>query len=387
LETQFLRAQRLETVGRLATGIAHDLNNILAPIMMSVNLLKENLADRRCETILDTLRAAVQRGADMVKQILSFTRGQPGGPSQVQLRLLIMEMARIVSETFPRSIKVHTTTPKDLWLVQADPTQMHQVLMNLCVNARDAMPKGGTLSLHAENVTLAAGASALPADAKPGDYVLLRVTDTGSGIPPEVLQRIWEPFFTLKPAGQGTGLGLSTVLTIIKTHDGFVDVRSEAGRGSCFQIFMPAVRLSRATAVPAPEPPVVPGRGELILVVDDEHAFQEITKAILQKHGFRVLTASDGREGLEVFVRHQGEIELVMTDMVMPALGGAEFIQAMRGLKPDTRVLAVSGLSENDKVASNQTGVPFLLKPFTTERLLAAIGQQIAAASRVASTE
>jgi PAS domain S-box-containing protein len=385
LEAQFLRAQRLETVGRLATGIAHDLNNILAPIMMSVNLLRENFSEPRCAPLLETLCEACRRGAEMIRQILSFTRGQAGGSSQVDLQLLLQEMARIAGETFPRSITVQTVPAKGLWPVQGDATQVHQILMNLCVNARDAMPNGGTLLLQAENRVLAAGIPELPADAKPGDYVLIRVSDTGSGMSRDVINRIWEPFFTLKPAGQGTGLGLSTVLTIVKAHDGFIRVESEPGRGSCFDVFLPAASLAPNPAAPAQEPLAQAGRGELILVVDDEHAFQEITKAILQKHGYRVLTASDGREGLEVFIRHQGEIDLVMTDMNMPSMGGGAFVNAVRQLKPEVCILTVSGLSEHDRFSNSVPGVPLLLKPFSTERLLAAASELLVPAQRVAA--
>jgi len=377
LETEFLRAQRLESVGALATGIAHDLNNILAPILMSVELLRENAAQADAAHMLETLRASVQRGAEMVRQILAFTRGQDTEHIHLCLRQLIAEIARIAAETFPRNIRIHTDTAVDLWPMQGHPTQIHQVLMNLAVNARDAMPEGGRLELGAENVCLEADAPVLPAGAAPGAYLRILVSDTGTGIAPELLPKIWEPFFTLKPDGCGTGLGLSTVQRIVMAHGGFVHAESTLGQGSRFSVYLPACSSAKAkTAVPDASAPR--GRGQQILLIDDEQAFQEIARSIFVKNGYRVLTANDGAEAVELFSRHRGEIDLVMTDMVMPCLDGAATIRALRRMAPNVPILAASGLSENETQVPSGERAAFLSKPFTSEAMLQTVAHLLA---------
>jgi PAS domain S-box-containing protein len=371
LEAQFLRAQRLESIGSLASGIAHDLNNILAPILMSVNLLQETLRDSPHERLLETLRTSVQRGADMVRQILSFTRGQATARATLQLRHLVSETARIASETFPRNIRIQTNVPKDLWPVLADTTQIHQVLMNLCVNARDAMPTGGTLTMAAENLILDSNTAPEAGRA----HVVLTIADTGTGMDPDTLARIWDPFFTTKPPGQGTGLGLPTVLNIVRSHGGFIRTQSKPGQGTTFQVFLPAAEAGPPSPLPEPAAPIPVGRGEQILLIDDERAFQEITKLIFQKHGYRVLTANDGAEALAVFAQHRKEIDLVVTDMVMPFLDGPATIRALRSVEPGVLILATSGLSESEKPAGELAHTAFLLKPFTTEQLLGMVDQ------------
>lgn len=383
LEGQFLRAQRLESIGTLASGIAHDLNNILAPIMMSVNLLQEKLTDEKNARLLETLRSSVQRGAEMVKQILSFTRGQEGGRALISLKHLVSEILKITQETFPKNIAIKTCVARDLWTTEADATQIHQVLMNLCVNARDAMPEGGSLVVEAGNAALECDAPDLPPEGKPGRYVILSVSDSGNGISPGVMEKIWEPFFTLKPAGKGTGLGLSTVQSIVKNHGGWVKADSEPGRGSRFRVYLPATAAAEPVSSPdaASLPPA--GHGEKILIIDDERAFQEITRAIFTKFGYRVLTASDGTEAVALFAQHKNDIDLVLTDMVMPFLDGPSTINALRRLDPDVRILASSGMSENDRQAEKLTGHPLLLKPFTTEQLLTTVDRVLRSQPRV----
>ena len=377
LELQFLRAQRLESIGTLASGIAHDLNNILAPIMMSVNLLQESETGERNLRLLETLRTGTQRAADMVRQILSFTRGHEGARVELQLKHLVAEITKIIHETFPKMIQIKTAIAKDLAVVLADTTQIHQVLMNLCVNARDAMPEGGVLRVEARNTVLEPDSTELAEGAAAGDYVVLSVSDTGTGISPEIMSHIWEPFFTMKPEGMGTGLGLSTVLNIVKDHGGFIRTESEVGRGTTFHIYLPAARAS--TKPISAEPPAEPlcGKGERILVIDDERAFQEITKSIFIKYGYRCLTASDGTEGVALYAQHKDDIALVMTDMVMPFLDGPATINALRRLDPDVRIIAASGLSESERAASGLSDTTFLLKPFTTERLLSTVSQAL----------
>jgi two-component system, cell cycle sensor histidine kinase and response regulator CckA len=377
VESQFLRAQRLESIGALASGIAHDLNNILSPIMMSVNLLQERFPDDRSARLLETLRAGVHRGADMVRQILTFTRGQEGAHTLVYLKPLISEISKILGETFPKKLAVRTNVARDLWPTEADATQLYQVLMNLCVNARDAMPQGGTLQIDAANATLGTGSPQLPGGATSGDYLAVSVADTGEGIPEDVREKIWEPFFTLKPQGVGTGLGLSTVASIVKAHGGFIRTESELGKGTRFTVFLPAAQVPVQPESPETPPPIHMGHGERILIIDDERAFQEIIRAIFIQYGYRVFTANDGTEAVALFAQHRDEIDLVVTDMEMPYLDGPATINALRRLDPRIPIIAASGMSENEKQAGHLTGTEFLLKPFTTEKLMAVVERNL----------
>ncbi len=378
LESQFLRAQRLESVGALASGIAHDLNNVLAPILMSVGLLDDSVADATGKKLLETVRVSAWRGAEMVKQILAFTRGVEGHRDVVQLQPLIAEITRVLRETLPRGIQICTSGNKELWPVVADTTQFHQVLMNLCVNARDAMPDGGVLSIHAENVTLDEKQVAGHEGMRPGRYLALNVADTGSGIAPESLEKIWDPYFSTKAPGEGTGLGLPTVQRIVQAHGGFITVESQPGKGTRFHIFLPATE-ALAMATSAETIRLVPprGHGEKILIVDDERAFQEITRAIFSKFGYHVLTASDGSEAVAIFAEHKHEIDLVVTDMMMPVLDGAATIRELRRLDPNVRIIAASGLSENEAMARGFDNATFLLKPFSTETLLRTVDAKL----------
>ena len=379
LETQFLRTQRLESIGSLASGIAHDLNNVLAPIMMSVNLLQESLTDEQDRRLLETLRLSVLRGAEMTKQILTFTRGHHGARGLVNLRHLVSEIAKIARETFPRSIRIETDSAGDVWPILADATQMHQVLMNLCVNARDAMPEGGRLVVALRNVTLDEKHRTLQPEAHPGRYVRLTVVDTGIGIAPEIIDRIWDPFFSLKPEDEGTGLGLSTVAGIVRSHGGFTHVDSRPTEGSCFEIYLPASDASDTQPQGETVAPIANGSGETILVVDDERAFQEIAGAIFVKYGYRVLTAGDGTEALALFAQQKETIDLVLTDMMMPCLDGPATIRGLHRIKPGLPVIAISGLIENEPIA-RALGGEFLLKPFTSEMLLNTVAQSLRAA-------
>ena len=378
LESQFLRAQRLESIGALASGIAHDLNNVLAPILMSVGLLDDLIADATGKKLLETVRVSAWRGAEMVKQILAFTRGVAGHRDAVQLQPIIAEIARILRETLPRDIQICTSGNTELWPVLADTTQFHQVLMNLCVNARDAMPEGGVLSIHAENVTLDASQVSGQEGMKPGRYLELSVADTGTGIAPESLAEIWDPYFSTKAPDEGTGLGLPTVQRIVQAHGGFITVESQLGKGTRFRTFLPATEALAPAVCPDPVLLVLPrGRGEKILIVDDELAFQEITRAIFSKFGYQVLTASDGSEAVAMFAEHKGKIDLVVTDMMMPVLDGVATIRELRRMDPNVRIIAASGLSENEVMTRGFHDATFLLKPFSTETLLRTVDDKL----------
>jgi hypothetical protein len=373
LEAQFFRAQRMESVGTLAGGIAHDINNVLLPIMMSVDFLKGDIPAAQRLAILGDLETSAQRGADMVKQILSFARGVEGQKGRVHLKHVVGEMANMVKRTFPKSIEFRSDLPRDLWLVIGDATQLYQMVMNLCVNARDAMPQGGCLSIAAQNRTLTqAEAARLHPDAKAGHYVAVRVADTGTGIPPAILEKIFDPFFTTKEFGKGTGLGLATVQGIAKGHGGFLHVQSELGSGTEFSIYLPAaeVNQTKPTEMQMELPPS--GRGEIILVVDDEAAICQVTQQNLEAHGYKVLIAHNGLEALDVFTQHQGTIQLLLTDMMMPGMDGTATVKALKEIDPKLRVIGASGMG-GVRESAESAGVQFdafISKPFKVDFLL-----------------
>lgn len=373
LEAQFLRAQRLESIGTLSSGIAHDLNNVLAPILMTAQFLETQISDESTRRLLPILITNAKRGADLVKQVLSFTRGIQGERTHLQLKHLIGEIQQIIKETFPKSIEVSTKISPNLGTVSGDVTQLHQVLMNLCVNARDAMLNGGKLKISAENLLIDENYAKMNLDARVGCYVMISVRDTGVGIRPEILERIFEPFFTTKELSNGTGLGLSTVLGIVKSHGGFINVYSEEGRGSEFKIYLPAQEATET--LEETEPKLLQGNGELILVVDDEAAIRDITKISLENHNYKAITASDGIEAIALYAEHRDEISLVVTDMVMPSMDGIVTIRTLQKINPNVKIIAVSGLATSDKVnAAYEIGIKaFLSKPYTTNQLLQTI--------------
>jgi two-component system sensor kinase len=373
LEAQFFRAQRMESIGTLAGGIAHDINNVLLPIMMSVDFLKTDLPTAQRLAILKDLETSAQRGADMVKQILSFARGVEGIKGLVHLKHVVSDMAKMVRRTFPKSIEFSADMPKDLWLVTGDATQLYQMVMNLCVNARDAMPNGGKLTIAARNLTLVDGdASRLHPDARAGYYVELRVADSGTGIPGDVLDKIFDPFFTTKEFGKGTGLGLSTVLGIAKGHGGFLNVNSGPGAGTEFTIYLPAAEASQPKSADGGVEALPAGRGETILVVDDEAAVCQVTQKNLEAHGYKVLTARNGLEALDVFAQSGGAVRLVLTDMMMPGMDGIATVKALKQLDPKLRVIGASGMG-GVREAAEAAGAgfnAFICKPFKVDYLL-----------------
>ncbi len=379
IESQLIRAQRMESVGRLSSGIAHDMNNILTPVMLSVFMLRRNLPAAEKEEMLNLVESSAMRGADIVNQLLTFSRNAMGLKTVVEPHSLVHGMARIMKGTFPKSISLAFHAPEHVWPVLGDPTQLHQVLLNLCVNARDAMPAGGRLSLTAENVRLDENDRAVMAEASPGPYVLMRVSDSGEGIPPDVIDKIFEPFFTTKPTGKGTGLGLSTVIGIVKSHGGFLNLRSQVGTGTTFEIYLPATpgaTLSEMEPVAASRR----GGGEMILVVDDEKNIRDIVQRTLIDHGYRVLTAENGAVALDLYSQHREEISAVLTDIMMPLMDGAALVKQLRRLEPDLKIAAVSGMgnaAERLATTAELTALNvtiFLSKPYSAGDVLHAIG-------------
>jgi two-component system, cell cycle sensor histidine kinase and response regulator CckA len=372
LMTQFLRAQRMESIGTLAGGIAHDLNNVLAPILLSIGILREEIDDPDLLEILRTVEDSAQRGAEMVQQVTGFARGFDRGDLLVDVPRIMGDLARVVRDTFPKNIALETRVPEDLWALVGDPTQVHQVLMNLVVNARDAMPVGGVLKVEAANVELDDHYAAMSPDATAGPHVRISVVDSGTGIAAEVLPQIFDPFFTTKEVGKGTGLGLSTAAAILRGHGGFVNVYSEPGTGTTFHLYFPAHTSRDQVPDEVRATELLKGSGELILVVDDEGSVRDITRQTLEAFGYRVVTASDGADAVAVYARQGPDIDLVLTDMVMPIMDGPSTIRALRRMDPGVRIVAASGLGANGGVArAADSGVRhFLPKPYTAHTLL-----------------
>ncbi|HJT29446.1 MAG TPA: PAS domain S-box protein [Pyrinomonadaceae bacterium] len=372
MESQFLRAQRMESIGTLAGGIAHDLNNVLSPILMAIDMLQLRVSDENSKKWFEVLRSNAERGGNMVRQVLSFARGVEGERVALQPKHLIKDIVKILRETLPKSIEINFHLPNDIWLISADATQMHQVLMNLCVNARDAMPEGGSITIKAENVFVDENYARMHIEAKPGRFVAITVSDTGPGMTLEVQSRIFEPFFTTKEMTKGTGLGLSTALTIVKSHGGFINVYSELHKGSQFSVYLPALDMPGTIDSAVAQTDLPLGNGELILVVDDEESIREITRGTLETFGYTVLTASDGTEALALYADKKNEIAVVLTDMVMPFMDGPATIRALQRMNPKVRIIAASGLGTGHRAGEGTLeGVSvFLNKPYTAEKLL-----------------
>jgi PAS domain S-box-containing protein len=373
IEEQFLRAQRLESIGTLASGVAHDLNNILCPILMSAPLLRSELRPELKERLVSTIEQSAERGAQIVKQVLTFARGVEGERILIDPGHLIKEMTHIAEQTFPKSTHITTRYPEDLWLVEGDPTQLHQVLLNLCLNARDAMSRGGTLVLSAENFEVDEHFASMMPGASAGPHVLVTVSDTGEGIPREIIHKIFDPFFTTKGVGKGTGLGLSTVLGIVQTHDGFISIATDPGNGTTFKVYLPAT--SGVTYTPEVSCEEEHGNGETVLVVDDEPAIVAVTKLILESNNYRVFTAEDGPDALAVFAEQMRSIDLVITDLLMPYMDGAAVIRSIKKMKPSVRIIASTGQGEEERHAQLETlGVASCLtKPYNSATLLATL--------------
>lgn len=376
LEQQFLRAQRIESIGRLVSGMAHDLNNLFVPILLGGRLLSQDQLDpEKRARALDMIQRSAERGTDLVRQVLAFARGVEGERVLLDVRPIVQEVAHLLQATFPSTIRIEMQLSDKLWPVQGDATQLQQVLMNLCVNARDAMPEGGQLLLRVENLQVDPLYARRVLEAHPGPYVCLTVSDTGVGIPHDILDKIFEPFFTTKPVGKGSGLGLSTVYSIVRSHGGFINVYSEPGQGTTFRVYLPAAPEAQATEA-AEAGPVYRGAGEGVLLVDDEPFVLEAAREALEQLGYHVYTATQGREALDQLETYTAEISAVITDLVMPEMDGLALIRLIRKRWPALPVVASSGLHGGRAEAARQAGAhAFLYKPYTAEKLTAVLHQ------------
>jgi two-component system cell cycle sensor histidine kinase/response regulator CckA len=375
LQEKYERALRLQSIGMLASGVAHDFNNILTPISLSVQMLREQLTHRDGLELLETIRACVSRGAAVSRQILDFAQGVGNEARAIQVGPILREVADIVRETFPRSITLGTDVAAGLWSVMASPTQIHQLLLNLSINARDAMPQGGHLRLGAHNRILDEANASRIEGARKGAWLVLSVEDTGTGIAPEYLRRIWEPFFTTKPHEQGTGLGLSTVREIVETHAGFIAVDTMAGRGTAFRVYLPALGSEIPPPAQAGPHEATIGGGENILVAEDERGVRKVVETALTRAGYRVATAANGAEALDMIRAQPGQFDLIITDIDMPVLNGAKLALALAEIRPELPVMAMSGLStKSAEVDPARFSGGFLPKPFAMDELLLAVG-------------
>jgi two-component system cell cycle sensor histidine kinase/response regulator CckA len=398
LERQFLRAQRLESLGTLASGIAHDLNNILSPILMATGLLRRTLeSDEDGTRMLNIIENSAERGAGVVKQVLTFARGAEGQRVAIQVKHLLNELSKIMAQTFPRNMDIQAQLPKDLWVISGDPTQLHQVLLNLCVNARDAVmsvhaPESGPepvrrLTITAENADIDQHFASMNPGATLGPHVVVSVRDTGTGMTPEVMDKIFDPFFTTKEPGKGTGLGLATVIGIVKGHGGFLTVQSEVGKGTIFKVYVPASKDGTEGEGPSENvQPVERGQGELVLVVDDEAPIREALVSTLETNGYHCFTAEDGSDALAVYFSRRDEIDLIVTDLAMAQMDGIKLIRNLRRLGADVRVVVSSGHIQKEAMQELVgLGVRhFLEKPYSADKLLRTMRRALGAARRSA---
>jgi PAS domain S-box-containing protein len=375
LESQFLRSQRMESIGRLVSGIAHDLGNLLVPISLGVKVLQQRFGDdEKASRTLSMIQNSAERGSNMVDQVLAFARGVEGERVALQLESIVEDIQNITQETFPEEIDVQMHVDDDLQQIVGDATQIQQVLMNLCVNARDAMPGGGTLTVRAENITLDQEDARMNIDAEPGAYVRVTVSDTGVGMPEAVIDKIFEPFFSTKPEGKGTGLGLSTAYSIIKGHDGFIEVHSEEGTGTTFRVFLPVATEVDEQTDDALSTATRDGQGARVLVVDDEENILNTAKDALEQVGYHVKVAHGGDEALQQLRSHGLDVDVVITDIVMPSTDGLTVIRELHAERPDLPIIAASGLADSRTDEALEAGADvFLSKPFTAEKLQAAL--------------
>jgi PAS domain S-box-containing protein len=377
LELQVAQNQRLESIGTLAGGIAHDLNNVFAPIMMAGELLTDKVSDKESGQLLEVVSASAKRGAALVRQILLFARGMEGQRVAVKPAALFAELRAFLDRTLPKSIRIEIDVAPEVPAVSGDPTQLHQVLLNLSVNAADAMPSGGRLAISAGPATVSPSGPRPHPDAVPGEFIRVDVADTGCGIPDILRGQIFDPFFTTKGVGRGSGLGLSTARTIVKAHRGFITFVSTEGVGTTFSVFIPtaASGLSRPARDDGSKSEMVPlprGKGEHVLVVDDEESVRLIMRTTLESFGFRVSTASDGAEAVALFRNPSVPYDIALVDMQMPGLDGGKTIVALRHLRPDLPIVGASGMAtdENREHAAANGVRHFLDKPFSVETLI-----------------
>jgi len=374
LEAKFLRAQRLESMGMLVGGIAHDLNNVLAPILMSVELLRTMGPTPEAEKLIHTMHRSVKHGSALVQQLLAFARGAEGQHVALELQPLLIDFVEFMTQTLASNIKLELSFGCQPLPVLADTTQLKQVLMNLCINARDAMPTGGTITITVDGAEIDAAQAHLMPEGQPGVYVVIAVADTGTGIPPKVMERIFDPFFTTKETGHGTGLGLSTVRGIVKGHGGFMTVESEAQRGTTFRIYLP-VHVAAAETVS----PGAVAAGPTILLVDDEEMVRNALALLLKSEGYQVQAMETGAAAWALLQAGCEQIDLLVTDLKLADMDGFELIAKARERYPQLPVIALTGMPLTDAEGNEKLpGLRILAKPMTRPALMKAVEDALA---------
>ncbi|MFY9222537.1 MAG: response regulator [Blastocatellia bacterium] len=382
LETQLLRSQRLETIGVLVSGIAHDLNNLLTPLLLGVEMIKMGVNKKQLDEVLGIIQNSAERGAEMVKQILIFASGAKKGTEQIQPKHILKEIHNILRDTFPKNISVVSSSQKELWLIEADATQLTQVLLNLCVNARDAMPQGGELKVFAENIFLEQTYLATRPELTgliAGAYVVFNVVDTGIGMNEEILEKIFDPFFTTKDANKGTGLGLFTAQTIIKNYKGIIQVTSKLGEGSCFSFYIPAYEKKENVKITEASLPTYLGNGELVFIIDDELALCEIIKATLESANYQAIFAADGVEAIAIYNEYKDKVAVILLDLHLPLISGIALIRVLQKISPNIKIITTSGLARAEEIseALKQGAASFLAKPYVAQDLLKLINETL----------
>lgn len=369
LEEQLLHSQKMESIGRLAGGVAHDFNNMLSVILGSAQLLKPDLPEASPgRKFLDNIVKAAQRSSDITRQLLAFSRKGVVSPRPVNLAELIVESQKMLALLIGEDVKLSFHPAAELWTVKIDPLQIDQMLMNLAANARDAMPQGGNLTIELANIRVDGDYSHYHLDALPGDYVQLAVSDTGIGMDPQTLEHIFEPYFTTKKAGKGTGLGLATLYGIVTQNNGFVHVYSEPGRGTTFRICLP--RSLQQGAAPEAPPAAAPSGTGTILLVEDEEMLLQVASRQLEQLGYSVLKAATPREAISIYRQNHGAIDLIVTDVVMPEMNGKEMVERMRAVSPEAKALFMSGYTAKSVLREVvEEGVHFIQKPFDVKLL------------------
>lgn len=380
LEQELQRGERLESLGMLASGIAHDLNNVLSPILMSAVLLRPLARTPDDHIVLDTLETSANHGTDLVHQILLFVRGGEGQRFDVHIGRLLDGLEGFLKTVLRKKIELHLSHDPDLWLTSADATQIKQIIVNLCSNARDAMPAGGKIEIHAANVQVEAGSRhGVHGEIPAGPYVHVTVADNGAGIPPAVLDRIFDPFFTTKEMGKGTGLGLSTIAGIVRSHEGAIQVESTVGRGTTFHLYLPSVSAPPPALRAEPPETAEKGHGETVLVIDDDDGIRLVAEKILETRGYTVLVAADGESGLEIFYRGPERVKAVICDQIMPGIGGADVLKRIRNSNPEVGLILMGGLLKESTQSLFEDGSPMkqLPKPVTVEALLRSVKEAV----------
>jgi signal transduction histidine kinase/CheY-like chemotaxis protein len=376
LETQLLRAQRMESIGTLAGGVAHDLNNVLTPILLAIELLGTKMATAEDRQLIEKTKASATHGAALVQQLLAFARGADAKRTRIDPCAALGDLQPLIRQSLPPAIEFKVLPNGATCPIQADATQFNQVMINLCLNARDSMPQGGKLEIRTQNVEVDAALAQVNPGARSGAHVCISVVDSGTGIPPQIVEKIFDPFFTTKAAGKGTGLGLSMVAGILKSHNGFVQVDSEPGRGSSFHLFFPADCGPVPAVTRVDSRPPSRGKGEGILLIDDEPSVRDTLQLLLQRAGYRVFPAEDGKSGIAEFERHHADISLLITDMMLPDQIGTQVVKTLRQKSPSLPVIAISGMMASgnfDELLEMKPAVECLGKPLSPAALLGAV--------------